>query len=373
MKARIKDYQIIKDAELEFLPGITAIVGNSNNGKSSIIRAIEAAINNKGGSGFINHDSDFCEVEIEDNGHKIKWLKHKKPGKSLYEIDGKVLKKIGQKQLDEVGELLNMSEIEVNIERFRLNFWKQMDFPFLVGKPPYQLFDFISRSNEQELIGELQSDSAESLKQLTKDADYKIAQIDTKKGDIVKLNDDIKALKNFADFNIEKFDLLSEIYDTLNNSINNLSSVNTAITNKNTELTEITSKLSKLSAITDTIDKSFTMYKQLRPMLTSLEDINKKVVEYKENIKTLTQLEKSVSTKLLAIENIINKIATLSDIYDRYLSLLQELDKIQKSKELFKESLVTIQKNITAVTQELSKFTVCPLCGSSLGGQNSGS
>ena len=177
MKASIKNYQIIKDADLEFLPGITAIVGSSNNGKSSIIRAIEAAINNKGGNSFINYDADSCEVEIEDSGHIIKWQKHKKQGKSFYEIDGKILNKIGQKQLDEVGILLNMPEIEVNTDRFRLNFWKQMNFPFLVGKTSYQLFDFISKSNEQELISELQDKSAESFKQLAKDVDYKNALI----------------------------------------------------------------------------------------------------------------------------------------------------------------------------------------------------
>ena len=47
MKVKIKDYQVIKDIDLDFDKGLTAIVGTSNNGKSSILRAIEGAIFNK--------------------------------------------------------------------------------------------------------------------------------------------------------------------------------------------------------------------------------------------------------------------------------------------------------------------------------------
>ena len=75
MKVKINNYQIIKEAELEFKPGVTVIIGSSNNGKSSVIRAIESAINNKGGSDFINYDAESCEVTIEDLGQKIIWSK----------------------------------------------------------------------------------------------------------------------------------------------------------------------------------------------------------------------------------------------------------------------------------------------------------
>ena len=42
MKVQIKNYQIIKDANLEFIPGLNVIIGPSNNGKTSILKAIKA-------------------------------------------------------------------------------------------------------------------------------------------------------------------------------------------------------------------------------------------------------------------------------------------------------------------------------------------
>ena len=95
LKVEIKNYQVIKNAELDFVPGINAIVGATNNGKSSIIRAIRGAINNQGGSSFINYDANEASVSITFNDHEIIWTKSKKQGKSAYIIDGKKLTKIG--------------------------------------------------------------------------------------------------------------------------------------------------------------------------------------------------------------------------------------------------------------------------------------
>ena len=43
---QIKNYQIVRDATLEFIPGLNVIVGETNNGKSAILRAAETAIFN---------------------------------------------------------------------------------------------------------------------------------------------------------------------------------------------------------------------------------------------------------------------------------------------------------------------------------------
>ena len=43
-KTSIKDFQIIKKATLEFTPGLNVIIGPSNNGKTSILKAIKAAL-----------------------------------------------------------------------------------------------------------------------------------------------------------------------------------------------------------------------------------------------------------------------------------------------------------------------------------------
>ena len=49
-KVTLKDFQIIKKANLEFIPGLNVIIGPSNNGKSSILKAIKSCIYTTPGS-----------------------------------------------------------------------------------------------------------------------------------------------------------------------------------------------------------------------------------------------------------------------------------------------------------------------------------
>ena len=64
MQVQIKDYQIIKKAALEFIPGLNVIIGPSNNGKSSILKAIKAAV--KSGLGYTIVTRDNVEKELKN-------------------------------------------------------------------------------------------------------------------------------------------------------------------------------------------------------------------------------------------------------------------------------------------------------------------
>ena len=43
---KIEDFQSIGNAELEFIPGINLIVGQSNSGKTAVLRAIDSVLTN---------------------------------------------------------------------------------------------------------------------------------------------------------------------------------------------------------------------------------------------------------------------------------------------------------------------------------------
>lgn len=66
-KIEIKNYQALKDVKLELQNGITIITGRTNQGKSSIIRAIDAALFNNLDDNNIKSGEETCSVKI-DNG-----------------------------------------------------------------------------------------------------------------------------------------------------------------------------------------------------------------------------------------------------------------------------------------------------------------
>lgn len=78
MRVKVENYQAIKNADLEFKVGLTVIVGVTNSGKSSLIRAIKGAINNQAGTDFINYGANETVVTIIEGDNEIVWTKPKK-------------------------------------------------------------------------------------------------------------------------------------------------------------------------------------------------------------------------------------------------------------------------------------------------------
>ena len=125
-KLRLSNFQAHKSSELEFCPGVNAITGESDEGKTSIIRALYWASQNKpSGGDFI---SDFskrgeCSSTIVVDGDEITRFKNKT--KNEYIVNGQAFKALGKSGVpDEVRNTLQLSE---------LNFQNQMDSPFLLS------------------------------------------------------------------------------------------------------------------------------------------------------------------------------------------------------------------------------------------------
>jgi len=324
MKIKVKNYQAIKEADLTFEPGVTVIVGSSNNGKSSIIRAIEAAINNKGGSDFINYDADACDVIIEDNGHVIQWHKERKSAKSYYQLNNEKLNKIGQKQIEEVGVMLNMPEIVVNNDKFRLNFWKQLDFPFLVGKTHYQLFDFISKSKDQELMANLLDMTDEQAKNSKSELSDINAQINTRIQDINAVQAEIQDLSKYEQFDIEKF--------------------------------------KKLSDISSSID--YKIYKY--------GSANEKYDELKANIDTINATINKKQNMLESAKTFINEIGQLNNQIQKIENVLMQIESNNQKVKAAKETQQRLEAKQLSLKKELQTFDVCPFCHQPLNNNHGG-
>ena len=90
-KVTIKNFQSIKHVDFE-INGFTVIVGRNNVGKSAVIRAVDACLNNRVGKSFIRKGTKTAEVRIQRDPLDVHW---KKGEKTVYEVkqgDGEVKK-----------------------------------------------------------------------------------------------------------------------------------------------------------------------------------------------------------------------------------------------------------------------------------------
>lgn len=372
MKVKIENYQAIKEAELEFKPGINAIVGSTNNGKSAIIRAIRGAINNQGGNSFINYNADFCLVDIKFNDHNIIWKKTKKQGKSNYTVDGVVLSKIGQTQLDEVASIMNMPEIQVNNDRHQINFWRQMDKPFLVDKTPYQLFDFIVKSDEQEIIRALSEQTELSLKGTNKYVGSTSAAIDANTELINTLIAELKDLESFRYIDVDRLELMIDLektnYDLLT-ELDNIKIESRALRDKILKsvvfINEATASLASVYTEIDNLQK-------LEEYSSELDIVTSNITSGIENIDLLRRTIQYLEDKVVIAKQLEDDTKSLEQEYTALNELFILIYKCNKDMVSYTSLIEQYTTNIEKLSDELKQFVVCPLCGNNLDSNHGG-
>lgn len=127
-RVKLTNFQAHESYDLP-LSKVTTIVGDSDRGKSAIIRAIVWAMTNKpGGSGFVKHGTSSAEVELVVDGNVIT----RKKGKSTneYSLNGESFKAFGSSVPQPITEVLNVADDSISM---------QMDAPFWLSSTGSQL------------------------------------------------------------------------------------------------------------------------------------------------------------------------------------------------------------------------------------------
>lgn len=118
----IQDFQAHKKLKIKLDPHITTIVGDSDTGKSSVLRALKLLATNKpSGSSFVRHGAKQTKITAIVDGQKIQRVRASKGSKNLYRLNGKTLKAFGGDVPETIQKIFNVSEI---------NFQQQYDAPF---------------------------------------------------------------------------------------------------------------------------------------------------------------------------------------------------------------------------------------------------
>ena len=134
---RLRNYQSHEDTQVEFSPGVTAIVGSSDSGKTSVLRAISTILTNKPmGDSLVSHWSKedgkikgVLSIDLVVDGHAINRIRT--ASKNWYTLDIKdPYKAFGTEVPQPILDLLNMSDVNVQ---------GQHDSVFLLADSPGQV------------------------------------------------------------------------------------------------------------------------------------------------------------------------------------------------------------------------------------------
>lgn len=296
---KVKGFCSLIDASLELQPGVTIIRGVSNEGKSSLIKALYQLLYNPSGRGFVNQSTQVCDITLFFNGHTVEY--HKTSTSSTkYTIDGKVFDKVVG-PLPQISELLNFSQGEL-ITSDKVNFWSQMSLPFLLYDSPKDRYEIISSGiYNLEDVRDLMVQDNKSLSKSIDDTNTKLGLLQK---DVDKLKSQI-----FEDQHLRE---LTDKFFATSQTFNNFQSMITVHLNLTNQFNQVEQKLSSLN-----LDSLFTQ----RDALTSLH------AQY-------AQLLQQVRT---------------------YLDLTSRISNLDVS-------LNNVNKQLSNATSLLTQFKVCPLC-----------
>ena len=161
----LKNFQAHAHTEIDFHPGINVIVGTSDSGKTSILRALRWAHSNRPtGNGIVNNGIRKKNGDpSKDVITSIKFsngvlTRVKGPDRNGYDVGGEELGAIGTDVPTQATELFNATD---------LNFSNQHDKPFLIGETPGEVGRFLNKLIKIDRIDAVLS-KAEKKKRATR-------------------------------------------------------------------------------------------------------------------------------------------------------------------------------------------------------------
>lgn len=175
----LHNFQSHKRTRIKFVDGVNAIVGNSDSGKSAILRAFEWVVYNRPvGDDYLSHWAEEISVTILfDDGAKITRGRDKQG--NYYKLNGEVFRAFKQEVPVPIQEALNLNDINIQA---------QMDPPFLISFKPGDAAQLLNKAVNLDIIDTTISNIRK--KKLDADRDYKqsLASIEDYNNELKKYN-----------------------------------------------------------------------------------------------------------------------------------------------------------------------------------------
>lgn len=395
MKVQVKNYQIIKNAEAEFVPGLNVIVGPSNNGKTSFIKAIKSLIYTEPGSTPIRFGTQSYIVGIQYNGHTVILQKGLKD--SAYLVDGEKFTKYGTSTPEEVSKALGIRELELNGKKEKINFWDQMNYPFLLDKSSTELFRFIVDSGEDDQISAALKDMVSDRQGINKDINQLQGSIMVLDEQIATKTKEIDNLKPRLEVSKEIIKMQTKVANV--RQMNNLLEKIKSLQSKQLELQKQYNKVEAESKIySESVLKLQDSYEKSSIYSNTLQRIN----DFKNRINQNDQILSKYKITFDLLENVSEvNLEPLIKVRDSILNLQSKVNLLsnQKSSTLdidtkkVEENLLTltnyktslqrfsanktlksnsetmmdsVNKILDKITKLQSNIQVCPYCGQSI-------
>lgn len=341
----IENFQSHISTVLDLHPRINLLIGESDHGKSAILRAIYwCAMNRPLGSNFINwsDEENISSVTIINDHHTINRSVGKGLNAYFLDDDENKLSGFGRSVPQIISDALKLNE---------LNFQRQKDVFFLINKSAPEVGRYLNTVIDLDVIDSSLTHANKRVKNIEQEIDSAEKRIEIGKADLQRF-------KNLSNINeqLESFEQLE----------NNLVSKQKRLTS----LITITDQIEKQNIIVKQFKKTSDLKHKLNDLIEkdqqvlNLIDQTDELESLVDNIRKIKKQNKS-NKKLVSHTDKINDLMTLRDLIaqkkskrDDLLKLCNFIIKEEDRIAFYKESLNTHQTKFNKLMPN-----ICPLCG----------
>jgi exonuclease SbcC len=346
---KIQNFQSHEKTEMDFSKGVNVIVGSSDSGKTSIIRALRWLVWNRpsgdairstwGGDTNVRLVTDEDNFVIRSKGKTDTYITHISGDEDV------IYKAIGTSVPEEVQGLLTINEI---------NLQSQLDAPFLLSDTPGEVAQHFNRIAKLDKIDSGIQNVQRAIRELEQSIKFKSEQAEEYE----------EELKKFA--HLEKFEADVEVLEEMEKRW----------INKKKALNELELLCGELQNTNDEID-GYIYILSLEKQVNSIEDTitlwgEKKVelIKFEKLVDHIRMVNNDMKKKerLLKFEPDVNKIIWDSDQRDTFKLQLGDLGSDTYNLIILKEQIESLagEEKILQTKFKKEMGNVCILCGQSI-------
>ena len=389
-KVEIHNFQSHKATVLELDAKVNTLQGNSDCGKSAVLRALQWLIFNPAGDYFISDwarkgktQTAPCEVIVYANGHKI--VRRRDKDFNGYYLDDEMFEATRNTVPKKISDLLNLGE--VNVQR-------QLDPPFLLSMSAGEVSRYINNLVNLTRIDTWTSAANSRERKLRQDADTASEMVEKARMKVEsysflpRLEELSDAIGSLESRRSDTGALYADLSETLSrhaaedSMLESLPDVDrlTALTS---ELGTAMARISELQVEVDYIEPTLSEHGRQVAKLESLPDVDR-VSEILSAVPGMKAKADSLNREALVLEHELDEHADKVDIctdsrvdkLSEILSTLQHWNKIEgnivsteqeiandlANHDKLKVILDAVDSELPGLMSQLDSM-VCPLCG----------
>lgn len=389
-KIEIHNFQSHKATVMDLDAKVNTLQGNSDCGKSAVLRALHWLIFNPAGDYFISDwarkgktQTAPCEVIVNANGHKI--VRRRDKDFNGYYLDDEMFEATRNTVPKKISDILNLGE--VNVQR-------QLDPPFLLSMSAGEVSRYINSLVNLTRIDMWTSAANSRERKLRQDADAAFERVENARKKVEsysflpRLEELSDTIDSLASHRSEVDALYADLSDMLSRhevEVGRLKSLPDVdrLAELSSELDAAAARTSELQVEVDYIEPTLSEYNRQTAALCSLPDIDR-VSEILSEIPGMNAKADSLNREVLVLWHELDEHADKADICTNsridelsgMLSTLQHWNKVKgnlisaeqeianglANRDKLVAILDVVDAELPGLLSQLDSM-VCPLCG----------